>query len=130
MSRSGEFSDLFELDGDELTLVGGFSRTSGLYHFPRTDVCPYTGADDVESRDLPRTGTLWLWTAVNVAPPGYGGPVPYGFGMVELDGIGLRVVGRLTEADPARLHQGQPVRVVPERFGDVTTWAFRPAPPA
>ena len=33
-------------------------------------------------------------------PPGYLGEVPFGFGVVELD-EGLRVLGRLTESDPA-----------------------------
>lgn len=127
MRQNSEPSEMFEIDGDDLTLLGGFSRTSGLYHFPRGDVCPYTGADDVERCRLPRTGKLWLWTAVNVAPPGYTGPVPYGFGVVDLDLVGLRVVGRLTEADPARLHEGERVRVVADRLGDVTTWAFQPA---
>jgi uncharacterized OB-fold protein len=90
-------------------------------------MCPYTGADDVEPVDLPRTGSLWLWTAVNAAPPGYDGPVPYGFGVVMLDGTDLRVIGRITEPDPTKLREGQPMRVVAEAFGDVTTWAFAPA---
>ena len=54
--------------------------------FPRNPVCPFTGADDIEPVDLPRTGTVWLHTTVTVAPPGYSGPVPYGLGIVELDG--------------------------------------------
>jgi len=120
-------SELFRVEGEDLVLLGGRSRSSGLHHFPRSDVCPYTGADDVETVELPRSGSLWLWTSVTSAPPGYDGPVPYGFGVVELDGIDLRVIGRLTEADPNALREGQPVRVVAERFGDVTTWAFAPA---
>jgi uncharacterized protein len=119
-------TDLFLLDGDELTLLGGFSPRSGLHHFPQGEVCPYTGAGDVEPVELPRTGALWLWTSVTTAPPGYEGPLPYGFGVVELDGVSLRVVGRLTEPDTHALREGQPMRVVPERFGDVTTWAFAP----
>jgi uncharacterized OB-fold protein len=117
-------NELFRFDGDQLVLVGGRSRSHGTYHFPRSEVCPYTGADDVEPADLPTTGTLWLWTSVTTSPPGYEGPVPYGFGVVELDGIGLRVVGRLTESDPATLHEGQPMRVVADRFDDILTWAF------
>jgi len=119
--------ELFRVsDGGDLVLVGGWSATSGLHHFPLAELCPYTGADDVEPVELPRTGRLWLWTAVTSAPPGYDGPVPYGFGIVELDGVGLRVVGRLTESDPAALHDGQPMTVVADRFGELTTWAFAP----
>ncbi len=115
-------------DGGTTVLLGGYSPTSGLHHFPLAPVCPYTGAEDVEPVDLPGTGTLWTWTAVTAAPPGYEGPVPYGFGIVELDGIGLRVVGRLTEPDPSALSEGQPMHVVAEALGDLTVWAFAPEP--
>ena len=46
------------VDGDGLVLRGGRSPSSGLYHFPLSDVCPYTGADDVEPVDLPRIRTV------------------------------------------------------------------------
>jgi uncharacterized OB-fold protein len=122
-----EPSTLFRLDGGQLVLRGGHSPSSGLYHFPLSDVCPYTGADDVEPVDLPTSGRLWLWTAVTSAPPGYAGPVPYGFGIVELDGVGLRVVGRLTEADPSKLDDGRTMHLVLDEFDGVATWAFSPA---
>jgi len=121
---------LFELDGDgSITLIGGLSHISGHHHFPLGPVCPYTGADDVAQVLLPRDGHLWAWTAVTHPPPGYDGPIPYGFGVVELDHIGLRVVTRLTESDPSRLHQGQRMTLVTDDLGDhVATWAFAPVP--
>jgi len=100
-------------DGGAPRLVGGYSPTSDAYHFPYSAVCPYSGADDVERRLLSSEGTLWGWTAVTAAPPGYAGPIPYGFGVVELS-EGLRVITRLTEPDPARLSVGQPVHLVVE----------------
>jgi uncharacterized OB-fold protein len=118
--------DLLEGDGDDVRLIGGYSPSSGHHHFPLAPVCPYTGAEDVERVTLPTTGTLWAWTAVTTAPPGYDGPVPYGFGVVELDDIGLRVVGRLTEPDPSALRDGQPMRLIAEPIGDLTLWAFTP----
>jgi uncharacterized OB-fold protein len=115
-------------DDGSITLVGGFSPTSGHHHFPLGPVCPYTGADDVEEVRLPQTGTLWAWTAVTHPPPGYDGPVPYGFGVVELDDVGLRVVTRLTESDPSRLTAGEPMALEADDRGDgVVTWAFAPA---
>ena len=121
-------ADLYELaDDGTLTLLGGYSPTSGHHHFPKADICPYSGADDVAPARLSRRGTLWAWTAINVAPAGYDGPVPYGFGIVELEPNALRVVGRLTEADPERLSFGQPMVVVADHIGDdVVTWAFAP----
>jgi uncharacterized OB-fold protein len=125
--------DLFELDADGgLTLLGGFSPSSGLQHFPRFAICPYTGADDVEPARLPDRGTLWAWTAVTAAPPGYTGPVPFGFGVVELTG-GLRIVTRITEPDPAALTFAMPMRLVADPIAvdddgtEVVAWAFAPA---
>ncbi len=116
-----------EADGTA-RLIGGYSPGSDRYHFPLAPVCPYTGADDVQEVRLSEVGRLWAWTAVTAAPPGYEGPVPYGFGIVELEAEALRVVGRLTEPDPARLTAGQPMRVVVERLpGDLDMWAFAPA---
>ncbi len=119
---------VLRVDDDGITLLGGWSATSGYRHFPRAPVCPFTGADDVEPIDLPRTGTVWLATTVHVAPPGYTGPVPYGLGIVELDGYPLlRVVSRLAGPD---IGPGTPVRLTGELLpgpeGDaLTTWVFR-----
>ncbi len=117
---------LFELDDTgAITLIGGFSPTSGRYHFPLLDTCPYSGATDVERVLLSRDGTLWAWTAVTAAPPGYDGPVPYGFGVVELTREALRIVTRLRESDPAQLTYGQAMTLVPDELPDgVVTWAF------
>jgi len=122
--------DLFELaDDGGLTLLGGYSPSSRLHHFPRMATCPYTGADDVEPARLPDRGTLWAWTAVTAAPPGYTGPVPFGFGVVELTD-GLRVVTRITEADPAALTFAMPMRLVADVIAvdddgtEVLAWAF------
>ena len=68
---------------------------------------------------------------VLTAPPGYRGPVPYGFGVVEVDD-GLRVITRLTESRPERLRPGLAVHLVLEPlFTDdegraVVSYAFRP----
>jgi len=123
---------LFETRADgSIALLGGFSPTSGKFHFPRLATCPYSGAADVEPVTLSGAATLWAWTAVTAAPPGYKGPVPFGFGVVELVDEKLRIITRLTEADPARLTFGQPMRLVadtlPGEDGDVITWAFAPA---
>ncbi len=120
---------VLRVDEDGVTLLGGWSPTSGLRHFPPSPVCPFTGADDVEPVDLPRGGTVWLHTTVTVAPPGYSGPVPYGLGVVELDGDPLlRVVTRLRGEDLVR---GTPVVLgadeVPGPDGEpAITWVFHP----
>jgi len=115
-----------------IVLIGGYSPSSGRTHFPRLAACPYTGADDVEEVELPTDGTLWGWTAVTARPPGYDGEVPFGFGVVELSD-GLRVITRLTVADPGALAFGQPMHLVADTLQTdedgtaVVTYAFAPA---
>ena len=80
---------------------------------------------------LSGTGTLWGWTTVTAAPPGYHGEVPFGFGIVELP-EGVRVITRLAVPDAdyrdgLELH----LRIVPlhttEDGTEVTqTWEFAP----
>ncbi len=100
-------------------------------HFPAGPVCPYCAADGCSEVRVGPRGHLWLYTAVATRPPGYRGDVPFGFGVVEVDG-GLRVITRLTEARLERLRVGLPMRlvVVPLHRDDagttVVTYAFMP----
>src|SRR5690242_7180332 len=134
MAARAVHDGVFEVDPDgSLHLVGGYSPTSGLYHFPLLDTCPYSGASDVERVRLSGDATLWAWTAVTAPPPGYTGQVPYGFGVVELTEERLRVITRLTEPDPSALSFAQPMRAVADVLHtdddgvEVITWAFAPA---
>lgn len=133
MARVAASDGLFEVSDDgTLRLIGGYSATSGQYHFPLSPRCPYSGADDVEQVLLSNSGTLWGFTTVTIPPPGYRGEVPYGFGVVELTEEQLLVVGRLTEADADKLDVGMDMHSVAERVytddagDDVITWAFAP----
>jgi uncharacterized OB-fold protein len=109
-------------------LLGGRCHSCGEHHFPRADVCPYCASDETEPAELSNSGRLWAWTAVTHAPPGYRGPIPYGFGVVEL-AEGIRVVTRLTESDPGRLRADQPMHLVLDPLHvdegrSVVTYAF------
>ena len=116
---------VLRVDPDGVVLLGGFSPTSGRRHFPRAVVCPFSGADDVEPVDLPRTGTVWLHTTVSAPPPGYTGPVPYGIGIVELDGEPLlRVVGRLSGTVEVGTRVALQGEEVPGPDGPALTWTF------
>ncbi|HXN61362.1 MAG TPA: OB-fold domain-containing protein [Acidimicrobiales bacterium] len=126
--RDGLFSDT-----DPPALLGSHCLHCGSTLFPRTDTCAYCATEGPEAVELSRAGTLWAWTAVTAPPPGYTGDVPYGVGVVELP-EGVRVIGRLTESDPAALSAGQPMelRVVllhqDADGNDVVTYAFAPTP--
>ena len=128
MVRDGLFTD-----SDPPALLGSRCTECGRTHFPRADACTYCATEDPAPVGLSAHGTLWAWTAVTAPPPGYRGEVPYGVGVVELP-EGVRVIGRLTESDPAGLTVGQAMelRVVPlhrdEEGNDVVTYAFAPVP--
>jgi uncharacterized OB-fold protein len=119
---------------DPPRLLGGTCAECGRAHFPRLAQCPYCGAEAVTDVGLSDRGVLWGWTEVTNAPPGYRGPVPFGFGVVELP-EGLRVITRL--ASPVETYEyGMPMRlrVVPLHEDDdgrtVLTWEFAPEPGA
>ncbi len=118
-------------DDGTARLLGGRCGECQRVHFPRGETCPYCSAEDCSDAELGPRGTLWLYTSVLRAPPGYRGDVPFGFGIVELE-QGARVISRLTEADPARLRRGQSMRLVVDRLHNdedgnpVSTYAFAP----
>ena len=88
---------VLRVDDDGVTLLGGWSPTSGRRHFHGGPVVRSRAPSDVDPVDLPRAGAVWLRARVTDAPPGCIGPIPYGLGVVELDGEPLlRVVTRLS----------------------------------
>jgi uncharacterized OB-fold protein len=127
--REGLFTDT-----DPPRLLGGRCTACGHHHFPRADICPYCASQSTEPVELSGQGRLWAWTAVTHPPPGYGGVVPYGFGVVELP-EGIRIVTRLTESDPGRLRADQGVHLVLDDLHTdddgqrVVTYAFAPDEP-
>ena len=118
-------------DGDPPGLLGGRCTDCGQHNFPRHAICPYCASEATEGAELSPGGRLWAWTAVTHPPPGYRGDIPYGFGVVELP-EGIRVLSRLTEADPRQLRADQPMHLVlvPLHVNDegesVVTYAFAP----
>ncbi len=115
---------------DPPALLGARCTGCGEHHFPRLEQCPYCGHESVKPVALSDHGTLWGWTTVLDAPPGYLGEVPYGFGVVELP-EGLRVITRLAVPDDS-WEFGQPMHVHIVELGKtgagdtMSTWEFTP----
>ena len=130
--------DVFTWPADEPQLIGGRCTSCSAVVFPQQGSCARCGSVDVEAHLLPRRGTLWTFTTQEFLPkePYAGGETaetfrPYGVGLVQL-GDEVRVEGRLTEADPAKLRIGMEVelQIVPFRTDpdgtEVLTFAFAP----
>lgn len=88
---------------------------------------------------LPRRGKIVTWTTQGFLPhPGFGGGQtaetfkPFAMGLVQLGDV-IKVEGRLTESDPAKLSFGMDVELtmipffVDEDGSEVITYAFAPA---
>ena len=120
---------LFGDDAATPRLLAGRCGACRELHFPVSDTCPYCGGAAV-SEPVGPDGTLRLFTVVQNAPPGYQGPIPYGFGVVEIGGTGLCVLGRLEETSLERLRPGLAMRLrIAPLFTDadgraVLSWSF------
>ncbi|KWX68154.1 Zn-ribbon domain-containing OB-fold protein [Mycobacterium sp. NAZ190054] len=122
---------------DDPQLIGSTCGSCGATTFPVQQRCPKCSGGEMSDVLLPRRGTLIAWTTQGF-PPGapYKGPagkdfVPFGVGLVQLDDV-VRVEGRLTENDPAKLQFGQQVELTMIPFttdedgAEIVTFAFRP----
>lgn len=113
-------------------LLAGRCTTCGKHHFPAGATCPYCSGADCTVATVGARGTLWLHTVVNARPPGYRGPLPYGFGIVDLP-EGLRVVTRLAESRLEELRPGMPLALeiaplfVNDAGDEVLSFAYRAA---
>lgn len=75
-------------------LIGGRCVHCGALAFPRRELCPECQRGGVEAVPLSTTGTVYTFTIVRMAPPGYLGEAPYAYGVVELP-QGIRVTSTL-----------------------------------
>ena len=116
-------------------LLAARCAACGKHHFPAGTTCPYCSGSECGVEAIGARGTLYLHTVVNARPPGYRGPLPYGFGIVELP-EGLRVVSRLAESRLEELRPGMPLALeiaplfVNDAGDEVLSFAYRAAPGA
>ena len=118
-------------------LIGSRCGDCGATTFPVQQGCPRCSGAQMSELLLPRRGSLVAWTTQGFAPGApYAGPVgkdfvPFGVGLVQLGDV-IRVEGRLTENDPAKLQFGQEGELTMLPFtndadgNEIVTFAFQP----
>jgi acetyl-CoA acetyltransferase/uncharacterized OB-fold protein len=117
------------VEGD-VRLLGGRCASCGRFNFPAQVLCPYCASDGCETVPLSEHGVVEVCTTVTNRPPGYEGPLPFGFGVVELP-EGIRIISRL--ADPGRATPGTPADLFIDPLStdsegcEVVTYAFAPS---
>ncbi|WP_024333775.1 Zn-ribbon domain-containing OB-fold protein [Desulfotignum balticum] len=93
-------------------LIGSKCNNCGEVTFPKQPWCANCGGD-AEELLLSSRGKLYSFSNVNnPVPEGYKGPIPYGVGVVEVDGV--RVMSYITEHDPGKLKIGMDMKLVIE----------------
>jgi uncharacterized OB-fold protein len=129
---------LFTWPAENPALLCSRCQQCGIATFPAAQSCQACSGVDVAVEELPGRGTLWTWTVQQFMPKSpYNSNEtpetfkPYGVGYLELPG-GVRVEGRLTENDPAKLSIGMEMDVVFDTWrvednGDeVVSFFFKP----
>jgi uncharacterized OB-fold protein len=112
---------------DPPALLGGRCSACDGLSFPRERFCAYCGAEEPAPSPLSTRGTIYSWTIVRFAPPGYTGEVPFAVGIVELDDA-IRITSTLTAEPLESLRVGATVTFrlleVPAADGPVTSWTY------
>ncbi|MGA8542267.1 MAG: OB-fold domain-containing protein [Thermoplasmata archaeon] len=117
--------DFFPLEGPESTRLSRFydrlregrlstvrcPKDHELLWPPRT-ACPKCHSEELVWVDLPERGRIYAFSAVlGGAPLGMEGDVPFAVGLVDLDGVPLRLFGRIVGRTWQELQIGETVRV-------------------
>lgn len=116
--------DFYDLQDAEHTRIhefydrlreGSLSTTQcedcGELHFPPRVVCPECMSDDLEYVSLPHEGTLFAFSTVRGSGP-LGMETPFVTGVVELDGVDVRLSARIADAEYEDLSIGDSVTLV------------------
>lgn len=97
------------------------SRCRAVHWQPRV-VCPECNSDELEWVDLPEAGSLYAFTEVHLgAPYGMEAQLPYVVGLVDLEGSGVRILGRIA-APASDLRIGSRLKVVVDKLPDGRHW--------
>jgi len=117
-------------------LLGSRCGGCGSTTFPVQERCPRCSGPNMSELRLPRRGTVVAWTTQGFLPhPGFAGGQtaetfePFVVGLVQLGDV-VKVEGRLTESDPAKLQFGMEVELtmfpfyVDEDGSEVMAFAF------
>jgi uncharacterized OB-fold protein len=117
--------EYFRSDASGTVLCIGRCGSCARPHFPPAVACPHCASSEVVAGQLGPDGEVRQSTVVAVAPPGYEGEVPYGFGVVDVGGE-LEVIARLALIGGDAPSPGSMVRCTSVRVGpaDQGIWEF------
>ena len=122
--------DAVRIDDDgRPTLIGSECAGCGMRAFPPVTLCPECMGEDLAPLALGRSGRLYSYSTVHVAPRGW--TVPYVAGYVDLP-EGVRVFAHVVDAAAERLSMEMEVELTTAALGTdgdgrpFSSYAFRP----
>jgi len=118
-SQDGEVR--FVKEGDEVRLRATRSRSSQVICFPETEICPETGARDMELVETESRGLLYSHSTIHVSATR---ETPYTVGYVDFPN-GLRVLARVRWPDEPLEGCDLPVKLA----ADDQEWWVEPLEP-
>ena len=96
------------------------------YQFYPRSISIFTGRKNLEWREVSGKGTLYSFTDIHVAPPGFEDLAPYMIGVIELD-EGVRMMTPLQGVTMDDAQLGMRLRVCWQKLSDEITYpAFEP----
>ena len=96
------------------------------YQFYPRSVSIFTGRKNLEWREVSGKGTLYSFTDIHVAPPGFEDLAPYMIGVIELD-EGVRMMTPLLGITMDDAQLGMRMKVCWQKLSDeITSPAFEP----
>lgn len=82
----------------------------GAFRWPPRPSCAACSSLEVEWMPAPTRGELFSWTVVARSTlPEFVDEVPYAVGIVALDAVPVRIIGRVETGDLAALREGMPL---------------------
>jgi uncharacterized OB-fold protein len=114
---------------EQARVVGSRCPSCGARYFPSRQVCSRCLASDLETVPLSDVGTLYTYTVVRQAAPGF--EVPYILGYVDLP-EDVRLLGQVAGIEPEAVRLGMRLHLSVEPFGEdedgrtVMGFRFRP----
>ena len=103
------FPELFAFDdAGKVRLIGGYSKESDNWTFPKYMADPISFSDEIEEKMLSAEGELHSFTVVRRSMPEF--PVPYALALVDFP-EGVRVMAQVEVDDTESLKSGQKMGV-------------------
>jgi hypothetical protein len=98
-----------------LNLIATRCQTCQSLHFPQVNACTKcfeTEKQNLESEQLPTTGTVYSFTVVHKGSTAFKDAIPYTIAIIKLDKTDIKLTGQVANAEQPDIHIGAPVTAI------------------